>query len=129
MEGRLNSESEMYMQKAVESIGAARNLVDGGFFCDAISKSYYCMFYASQALLIKHHIARKKHSAVISAIGEHFVKSGKLSRTLHRHLINAFEDREIADYDVTWFATEDDAKLRIEQAREFIDEIQVLLKS
>ena len=41
-----------------------------------------------------------KHSAVESALGYHFAKTGRIDPKYHRMLINARKIREIVDYDI-----------------------------
>jgi uncharacterized protein (UPF0332 family) len=45
------------------------------------------MFYAAEALLLDQDLSFSKHSAVISAFGQRFVKTGILDSSLHRHLL------------------------------------------
>ena len=128
MESRVANEWSRYIGRAEQAFRASTLLLEGRFYEDAISKAYYAMLYASSALLAKYRIRRKKHSAVIAAIGQYFVKPGHLSTQIHRNFINVFEDRETADYNVTWQATERDAGLHLKHAREFIDVVKSLLK-
>ena len=58
------------------------------------------MFYATQALLKSEGIEVIKHSGVVSALGYHFAKTGKIDPKYHRMLINARNIREIIDYDI-----------------------------
>lgn len=63
------------MKKAKISIAAAKELLNAGYPEFSVGRSYYAMFYVSQALLLTKDIVFSKHSAVISAIGKEFVKS------------------------------------------------------
>ena len=55
---------------------AERNL-DDGFYASAVNRAYYyAIFYAANAMLSTQGLARSKHSRVISAFREHFVKPG-----------------------------------------------------
>lgn len=74
--------------------------MNDGYASDAASKIYYSMFYAAQALLKSEGIDVVKHSAVESAIGYHFAKTGRLDPKYHRMLIDARKIREIVDYDI-----------------------------
>jgi uncharacterized protein len=57
----------------------------------------YAMYYAAQALLKSEDIEVVKHSAVESALGHYFAKTGRLDPKYHRMLINARKIREIVD--------------------------------
>jgi uncharacterized protein (UPF0332 family) len=60
-----------------------------------------------------------KHSAVHSAFGEHLAKTGLLDVKYHRWLLDAFDARLEADYEVEIDIHADDATTLIEQAKEF----------
>jgi uncharacterized protein (UPF0332 family) len=66
-----------YLRKAEHALEVAEDLLRDGHVPDAARKIYYPMDYAAQALLIADGIAVIKHSAVESAFGYHFAKTGK----------------------------------------------------
>ena len=86
------------------------------------------MFYAAEAVLLSKSLSFSKHSAVISAFGREFAKTGLLPMDLHRVLIDARQLREQGDYDVR--ATIDGATCseQISRARRFIDEVAAFLR-
>jgi len=88
------------MEKARRSVRSAGNLIEDGHLDFAIARAYYAMFYAAQAALLAHGINRAKHSAVIAAVGEAFVKTGKFDRAHHQALHRAFLDYSKAEYDL-----------------------------
>lgn len=70
------SEIQLYLKRAHYDLEAAQSNLGQGFYGVAVNRSYYAMFYAASALLASEGLARSKHSGVISAFGEHFVKTG-----------------------------------------------------
>lgn len=58
----MKEEVKKYLEKAENSLGAARKLFDNGYFEDTCSKAYYVMYYSAQALLRDADITVKKHS-------------------------------------------------------------------
>ena len=60
-----------------------------------------------------------KHSAVESALGYHFAKTGRIDPKYHRLLINARKIREVVDYDIQEEVIDQTALLKIEDGREF----------
>ena len=74
----MNSEVKALIKKSRESLGAARSLIRDGYFDFAASRAYYSMFYIAEALLAVIGQSYSKHSAVISAFGQEYAKSGKL---------------------------------------------------
>jgi len=63
------SEFEALIQKATESLDAARSLLRDGYPDFATSRAYYAMFYVAEALLAIMGQSYRKHSAAISAFG------------------------------------------------------------
>jgi uncharacterized protein (UPF0332 family) len=53
------------LDKARRSLRAAERLLDGNDHDFAISRAYYAMFYAAQALLLGRGIRRSKHAGVL----------------------------------------------------------------
>jgi uncharacterized protein (UPF0332 family) len=102
--------------RAERSLEAANLLIKNGYFADAVSRSYYAMFYAATALL---------HSEGIT-VSKHFAKTGKLEVRLHRALIDVFDERQTADYGGIVFSHEDTA-LAYQAAGEFVQATQEYL--
>lgn len=65
------------MEKGRRSLEAGRSLYSRGDYDFAASRAYYAMFYLVEALLSSLGLSFSKHSAVISAFGQHFVKTGE----------------------------------------------------
>lgn len=123
----MNEETRQYLIKADHALIVAEELLAHGHMPDAASKTYYAMFYAAKALLTADGIDVSKHSAVESALGYHFAKPGRMDPRLHRMFMNARKVREIADYGVFDEIVEPDATLKVEEGRQFVSAIKVLL--
>jgi uncharacterized protein (UPF0332 family) len=108
------------MDKAAESLDAARLLLSQGYADFSASRTYYAMFYAVEALLLAKNMAFSKHSAVISAFGRHFVKEGIFDEKYHGYLIDAFDLRNLGDYGTGERVETIKAEELIRQAAEFI---------
>ncbi len=114
-------EGKHWLKKANNAVSASEALVSEELFDDAISRAYYAMFYAAKALLIRDGvIAGSKHSAVVAAFGREYAKTGKMEPRYHQMLIEDFEWRQKADYDVFWHADRETAQGRVSDAREFV---------
>jgi len=123
----MTEEIKKFIEKAEHALEVAEELMKSGYPSDAASKSYYSMFYAAQALLKSEGIDVIKHSAVESAFGYHFVKTGKIDSKYHRMLIDARKIREIADYDIQEEIVEPVASLKIEEGKTFLEAIKFFL--
>ena len=72
-------EAKRWLTRATSALNASEALVSRKLFDDAISRSYYAMFYAARALLIRDRVTvGSKHSAVIAAFGREYAKTGKI---------------------------------------------------
>ena len=84
-------------------------------------------FTQRRALLLKSGLKFGKHSGVISAIHQHFVKTEKLDKSLGKNLNWLFELRGIGDYGVFLHVKEDEAKEAIKVAQKFLDSVKALV--
>ena len=87
-----------------------------------MGRAYYAMFHAAQALLRARDLRYRKHSGVHAAFAEHFIKSGVLDPRYHRSLIDAFDERLSADYDLDFDTDVTRARTSIDRAGEFLAE-------
>jgi uncharacterized protein (UPF0332 family) len=116
----MSAEVAAFMERAALSVTAAENQLADGMPEFAASRAYYAMFYAASALLAVRGLSLAKHSGVIGKFGELFARTGELPTQLHRHLLDAFQVRQVADYAVLRHVTGDEAALHISRAREFL---------
>ena len=70
------------INKAKDSLGAAKALVTDGYNDFAASRAYYAMFYIAEAMLLQLGLSYSKHSAVISAFGREYTKTGIMDSNL-----------------------------------------------
>jgi uncharacterized protein (UPF0332 family) len=123
----MNIEVQALVEKARESEGAASLLRREGYLNFAASRAYYAMFYAAEALLLARGLSFSSHSAVMAAFGREFAKTGSLEPRLHQHLINAFNMRNIGDYDTRASFTGEQVDELLTWAREFIRAAEAFL--
>ena len=55
-----------HLERAVQSIQAARDLASTGYYDFAASRAYYGAFYAATAVLLSEGLESSKHSGVIA---------------------------------------------------------------
>ena len=109
----MNPKVWQLLERAHEDIEAAEDVLRTIHPERAAGDAYYAMFHAAEALLLTVGLELSSHSATHSAFGLNFAKTGKLDSRLHRYMINAFNARLTADYDVT-------VKLRLEEVQEIL---------
>lgn len=116
------------LERAEDSIQAARSLLEKGHFDVAASRAYYAAFYAASALLLGKNIDPSKHSGVISAIHREFVKTGRLAVSQGKNLNWLFELRNVGDYGVVVHVKESEAIRAVNVAEEFLASVRSLLE-
>jgi uncharacterized protein (UPF0332 family) len=121
-------EIQFYLDRARQELQAAQAIMNQGFYGVAVSRAYYAMFYAASGLLASKGLSRSKHSGVISAFGEHFVKTGLIETEYAKILGQAFDSRLDADYDVMFIAEQMLAEEVLRDARRFVDRAERYLR-
>ena len=109
------------INKTRSSIKAAQLLQAGELYGFAASRAYYAMFYVAQVFLLDKGLSYSKHSGVISAFGQTFIKTGLLPEKFHRYLIDGQNKRHEGDYDADETVSEEGAKQQIQHAQEFLE--------
>lgn len=117
----MTPEQEKLIEKAGKSLAAAKQLNNTGYPEFAISRAYYTMFYLASAFLEGDELAFSKHSAVISAFGKYFIKTGRIPHEYHRYLINMEKARCSADYNTDVNFSEAEVQEYIKQAEDFLN--------
>ena len=108
------------LDKARDSLEAARSLLRDGYADFSASRSYYAIFYAAEALLLSMGLAYSKHSAVHAAFGQYFGKTGKAPPEYHGFLKDAQDLRLAGDYGNRHSVTPEQAEEQITHAAQFL---------
>lgn len=107
-----------------EELDAARNLVDGGFPRQAISRAYYAAFYAARAALeAAGEPSPKTHSGMRSRFSDLARSTPSIGPEVGRALSQLGTDRTEADYDEPTI-TNDEATDAIAKAQRVVDVIE-----
>lgn len=116
-------EAQSLIERARKYLRSSRTLLDEQDYESSVSRSYYAMFYATEAALLTKDLSFSSHRAVISAFGEHFVKKDIFPREMGRELNRAFEKRQLGDYEYTFVISKEEAEETLEQGIEFVDQV------
>jgi len=112
------------IEKAKESLDAAKSLFESGFYDFSVGRSYYALFYTAEAVLLTKNLSFSKHSAVIAAFGKEFVKPAILPKKLREYMVSAFDIRQLGDYGAPGSVSEARAQSLIGETKEFIETIE-----
>lgn len=116
------------LERAEQSIQAAKELTVKGYCDFASSRAYYAAFYAATAVLLNEGVELSKHSAVIASIHQRLVKTGKLSKEQGRDLNWLFELRSVGDYGGTAHVSAQQAEQAVRAAESFLHTIKTLIR-
>lgn len=119
---------EGYVQKAEKKLKVAEKLFKSGDYEDAVSRAYYAVFHAAQALLLTEGEKAESHKGVVTLFGLFFVKTGKFTRNMGKYLANLKDDRESGDYEVFSYIDRETAETAISEAQKFIKEGKAYLR-
>ena len=116
------------LERAEQSIQAAKEMADSRFYDFAASRAYYAAFYAATAVLLTEGMEFTKHSGVIASVHQRLVKTGKIDKEQGKELNWLFELRNVGDYGVTVHVSQQDAEKAIKVAESFLNVIKCLLR-
>ena len=122
------NELNLYLEAAHESLAAAELNLDNDFYSVAANRIYYAAFYAATALLKTKLLSFSKHSAVLSAFRQQFIKTGEFSPDSGDFFRDAFDMRQAGDYEMLTRFEPDDLRNRLVDARQFVDEVEKWLR-
>jgi uncharacterized protein (UPF0332 family) len=108
------------LARAETCLREARALLAANLPYGATARAYYVVFHGARALLFSVGLEASTHKGVISLLGEHFVRPGRLPSTLGRLVSRMQRDREDADYSTGAVFTSDDAAQAIGDAERFL---------
>ncbi|MFZ1395520.1 MAG: HEPN domain-containing protein [Candidatus Promineifilaceae bacterium] len=124
MDEKTKADVRLYMNRARLDLQAVEVNLQNGFYAVAVSRAYYAMFYAVTALLKSNGIDRSKHSGVIAAFGQYFVKTGLIEIEFAKILTHAFNSRNDTDYDLIWMPDVKLARTEMEDAQRFVERVE-----
>ena len=86
------------MDRAEETLAAARIMAQSEHWCGCVNRVYYACFYAVSALLLARGLSSSKHSGVRALFNQHFVKTGTFPRDLAAFYNQLYERRLQTDH-------------------------------
>lgn len=90
----------------------------------SVSRSYYAMFYAAQAILLTKGITASSHGGVIAKFSELFVKTGVLPCEMSSMLAQAQAARQLGDYDSQPLISSENAFALWQKSTNFVTQIR-----
>ena len=117
------------IEKSRRTFAEIEILRQAGLWDNIANRLYYADFHAVSALLINDGHPVGTHQGAVVMLHQHFVKTGVLSKEDGAFYSQLQTMREKADYNCTYYATEEDTAPRIALTETFIEKIIELIKS
>lgn len=114
---------EGYLVHARQALDSAQSSLEHGFYSTVINRAYYAIFYAANALLRTRGISRSKHSGVLAAFRQYFVKSGLIEPEYSDLYGAVMESRVSSDYEMTFDADQTIAPQALSSAYRFVERV------
>lgn len=121
------SSTEPFLTLADEELETARLLLNNQRYRAAVSRAYYAMYYATQALLVSKKVSSRTHKGIIQQFSQHFVKSGELPTQMVTDLKRAYDLRQLSDYEAAVVLTLEQANTALGAAADFVLQAQSYL--
>ena len=128
MEEQRKQTISAYLTRSHEDIDTARLLFANGRYKVALTRAYYAIFYAASATLLSEGIKRSKHSGVLSAFRQSFIKSGVIGAEYSDIYGEARDARELSDYELWFMPAEEFAETVIADAERFVARMERYLR-
>ena len=118
----------LYMVNAQEMLDIADENFSNQRYRTACNRAYYGIFYAASALLFSKGKSYGKHSAVLAAFRQYFIKTGELDKKLSDDYEFIMGSRQSADYILYESLDQEDAVQVITKAKAFVEEVRKWLR-
>ena len=130
MDNQINKDlANARLEQAKQCLRAANVMIDTDLYKDSANRSYYAILHSMRAVLALESFDSKKHSGIIAAFRQRYIKTGKLDSSLSGIIRNAFEVRNSSDYDDFFIVSKALVIEQLENARKFLAEAEKFIKS
>ncbi|HHT9153345.1 MAG TPA: HEPN domain-containing protein [Candidatus Hypogeohydataceae bacterium YC40] len=116
------------IERARKYLKSSETLLKEEDYESSVSRAYYVMFYSAEAALLTKNLSFSSHKGVISAFGEHFIKTNILPKEMGKELNRAFEKRQLGDYEYTFVISREEAEEILVNGKNFVEKIVLYLK-
>ena len=123
----LDTQLKSMLEKARRSLKSANGDIEEENYDFASSRAYYAAFYAIEAILLTKEVTVSKHSAVISAFNQYFIKTGIFPKEYSQYISRLFRNRQMGDYEFELSISKDEAQEDLIIAQKLINAISQYL--
>lgn len=94
----------------------------------SVIASYMAMFHSSRAILLRDGYREKSHYCIARYLEEKYAKKGLMEKKWIELLDHSRELRHESQYDVSFFATKEDAESALQTAKAFVERMKALIE-
>lgn len=114
----------LYIENAHEMIVVAKSNLGNDFYSSACNRAYYAIFYAASALLYSKGKSYGKHSAVIAAFRQYFIKTREFDKKWSDVYEYIMASRHTGDYELYDPLEKEQVVDVVEKAQSFVEEVE-----
>jgi uncharacterized protein (UPF0332 family) len=123
----MNENVQIYLNKADECLADAKALIEKDRFTASVSRRYYAMFHAAQAVLLSENIEVFTHTGVNVQFQKTFIKTGIFPILVGKTFSKILDQRLKSDYEIGFKASQEDAKHTFNESLDFVTIIRKFL--
>lgn len=112
---------------ANEELQTSQLLLSNHRYRASVSRAYYAMYHATQAVLESKEISCYTHRGLIQQFGQNFIKTKELPRELSVILKRTYDLRQLSDYDEMISLTFEECQNIVNDTQFFLDNIILYL--
>jgi uncharacterized protein (UPF0332 family) len=117
------------LEQAWECLQSAERELLANSFKSAANRSYYCIFHTMRALLALDKFDSQKHSGIIAAFRQKYLKTGIFPPKFSGIIRDAFDIRKNSDYEDFFIVSKNAVATQIENAKAFFIAVEKHIKS
>jgi uncharacterized protein (UPF0332 family) len=125
---KMRKQLRLMIEKASDSLQAAKMLLEKDLYDNASSRAYYAVFHMMQAALVTKGLSYSSHSGVINGFSRSFIKTGILPKHSRAIIRRLRREREVGDYSYEKAVSQKEAKQDVESAQKLFRAIEDYLK-
>jgi uncharacterized protein (UPF0332 family) len=110
--------------QAREDLQGAEVALEANLLKGSANRSYYCIFHAMRAVLALERFDSHKHSGIIAAFRQKYIKSGIFPIDFSEIIKVAFRIRNDSDYQDFYIISKSDAENQIASAKTFLAAVE-----
>ena len=118
----------LYIENAREVLDVAKLNLGNDYYGSACNRAYYAIFYGASALLFAKEMSFGKHSAVLAAFRQHFIKTGEFDVKWSGIYQRIMSHRQSGDYDINIRVEKEQAAGDVRDAQAFVEEVEQWLR-